>query len=199
MHGKFIVFEGIDKSGKRTQAKMLVDHLHKQGKGVIYTQEPSPNNPAGRLIIDWLSGKIELTSGEAITLLYTADRNEHLKRVILPMLAEGKSVVCDRYLYSTMAYESSIFGVSQDWIRKLHENVKKPDAVIFLDVEPDVSLARKRARPHDRLEKADLLEKVRDAYRKMAKDEGFFVVNGDRPKEEVFADVKRIADRVLGI
>lgn len=199
MHGKFIVFEGIDKSGKHTQAKLLVEHLHKKGEGVIYTQEPSPNNPAGRLIKDWLAGKLDLTSGEAITLLYTADRHEHLKRVILPMLAEGKNVVCDRYFYSTIAYESAIFGVSQEWIRKLHENVRKPDVVIFIDIEPDVSLARKRARPHDRLEKVELLEKVRDAYRKMAKEEGFFVVNGDRPKEEVFADVKKIADRVLGI
>jgi dTMP kinase len=197
MHGKFIVFEGIDKSGKHTQARMLCEHLRANGKHVIYTEEPSPNNPAGRLIKDWLAGRFEMTSGEAITLLYTADRYEHLKRVILPNIAEGENVVCDRYFYSTIAYESAIFGVSQEWIKKLHEHVRKPDAVIFIDIEPSVSLARKRARPHDRLEKVELLDKVRDAYRKMAKDEGFFVVNGDRPKEEVFADVKKIVDRLF--
>lgn len=199
MQGKFIVFEGIDKSGKATQAKLLCEHLHAKGAHVVYTAEPSPNNPAGRLIKDWLAGRLEMTSGEAITLLYTADRFEHLKRVILPNIAEGNNVVCDRYFYSTIAYESAIFNVKAEWIRKLHENVRKPDLVIFIDIAPEVSLRRKRARPDDRLEKVELLEKVRDAYRKMANEEKFFIVDGDRSKEEVFADVKKICERFLGV
>ncbi len=199
MHGKFIVFEGIDKSGKATQAKLLCEHLHAKGAHVVYTAEPSPNNPAGRLIKDWLAGRLEMTSGEAITLLYTADRFEHLKRVILPNIAEGRNVVCDRYFYSTIAYESAIFNIDAAWIKKLHENVRKPDLVIYIDIAPDVSLARKRSRPDDRLEKVELLRKVRDAYHRMAKDEGFFVVDGDRTKDEVFADVKKICERFLEI
>ena len=105
---------------------------------------------------------------------------------------EGKTVVSDRYFYSTIAYESAIFGVKPEWIRKLHENVRKPDLVIFIDIAPEVSLQRKRKRPDDRLEKVELLRKVREAYHNMAKDEKFFVISGDRAKEEIFEDVKKI-------
>jgi len=199
MRDKFIVFEGIDKSGKHTQAEMLLEHLKKKGIPAIYTEEPSPDNPAGRFVKDWLAGKFELKSGEAITLLYTADRYEHLKRKILPALAEGKIVISDRYFYSTIAYESAIFGVKEEWIRKLHENARKPDLVIFIDIAPEVSLQRKRSRPDDRLEKVELLTRVRESYHKMARDEGFFVISGDRTKEEIFEDVKKICDRFLGI
>jgi dTMP kinase len=199
MQGKFIVFEGIDKSGKHTQSRMLFEHMQKKGLRAIYTEEPTADNPAGLLIKDWLAGKFEIKSGETIALLYTADRFEHLKRTILPALEKGTSVISDRYFYSTIAYESALFGVSQEWIRKLHEKARRPDLVIFIDIEPRVSLRRRRVRPDDRLEKAELLTKVRDAYRQMAKDEGFFVVDGNRTKEEVFANVKNIVERLLGI
>jgi len=199
MQGKFIVFEGIDKSGKHTQAKMLSEYLRKKGAKVICTEEPSPDNAAGRLVKAWLAKKIEIKSGEAITLLYTADRYEHVKKTILPAIKSGKNVICDRYFYSTIAYESAIFGISRKWIRKLHENVIKPNLVIFIDIPPEISLRRKRARPHDRLEKVDLLRRVREAYKEIAKEEGFFVVDGDRAKEEVFADVKKICERFLRV
>jgi dTMP kinase len=197
MHGKFIVFEGIDKSGKHTQSRMLFEYLRKGGTKAIYTEEPSPDNPIGCMIKEWLAGKFELKSGEAITLLYTADRFEHLKRTILPALEKGMTVISDRYFYSTIAYESAIFKVDPAWIRKLHEKARKPDIVIYIDIEPEISLQRRRARPDDRLEKAGLLDKVRDAYREMARSEGFFVVNGNRTKEEVFADVKKVVDRLF--
>ena len=199
MDGKFIVFEGIDKSGKETQAKMLYDHLHSKGIPIIYTEEPSPKNAIGRLIKNWLVGKATVTSPESITLLYTADRYEHLKKVIIPALNVGKNVICDRYFYSTIAYESAIFGMDKEWILKLHENVKKPDVVIFIDIDPEVSLKRKRDAPNDRLEKAELLQKVRSVYKDLANQEKFYVVNGDRSKEEIFRDVKLVADRLLGI
>jgi len=198
MEGKFIVFEGIDKSGKETQAKMLYDYLHNKGIPVIYTEEPSPKNPIGRLIKMWLVRQAEIKSGEAITLLYTADRYEHLKKTILPALSAGKNVICDRYFYSTIAYESAIFGIDREWIRSLHKNVRKPDVVIFIDIDPEVSLKRERASPNDRLEKVELLRKVREAYKEMVNEEGFFVVNGDRTREEVFGDVEKIVERAFG-
>jgi dTMP kinase len=197
MQGKFIVFEGIDKAGKRTQAKMLCSHLRKKGLNVIYTEEPSPKNEIGKFIKQWLSGKFEIESGESITLLYAADRFEHLKREIEPALEKGTHVICDRYFYSTIAYESAIFGVSQEWIRKMHEKARKPDLVIFIDISPEISLARKRERPDDRLEKVELLKKVREAYLKLANEEKFFVLDGNRSKEEIFNDVKKIVETLL--
>jgi len=199
MEGKFIVFEGIDKSGKETQAKMLHDYLHGKGIPVIYTEEPSPKNVIGRTIKKWLVRQATITSGEAVTLLYTADRYEHLKNVIIPALNAGKNVICDRYFYSTIAYESAIFGVDKEWIRLLHKNVRRPDVVIFIDIDPEISLKRERSSPNDRLEKVELLRKVREAYRKMISEEKFFVVNGDRGKEEVFRDVRLVVDRIFGL
>ncbi|NIS73510.1 MAG: dTMP kinase [Candidatus Aenigmarchaeota archaeon] len=199
MEGKFIVFEGIDKSGKETQAKMLYDYLHKKAIPVIYTEEPSPKNPAGRLIKKWLVGQATITSGEAITLLYTADRFEHLKKTITPALNAGKNVICDRYFYSTIAYESAIFKVEKEWIKSLHKDVRKPDVVIFIDIDPEISLKRERSLPNDRLEKVELLKNVREAYKEMINEERFFVVNGDRSKEEVFRDVQLVIDRLFGI
>lgn len=199
MEGKFIVFEGIDKSGKETQAKMLYDHLHAKGIPVIYTEEPTDKNVIGRTIKKWLVGQATITSGEAITLMYTADRYEHLKKTILPALNAGKNVICDRYFYSTIAYESAIFKVDKEWIRSLHKDVRKPDAVIFIDIDPEVSLKRERSSPNDRLEKVGLLKKVRESYKEMVNEERFFVVNGDREKEEVFNDVKLVISRIFGV
>lgn len=199
MEGKFIVFEGIDKSGKETQAKMLYDYLHGKGIPVIYTEEPNPKNPVGRLIKNWLVGKATVTSPESITLLYTADRYEHVKNVITPALNVGKNVICDRYFYSTIAYESAIFGMDREWIKTLHNEIRKPDVVIFIDIDPGVSLKRERDAPNDRLEKVNLLQKVREAYRQLANEEQFFTVKGDRSKEDVFRDVKLIVDRLFGL
>jgi dTMP kinase len=197
MQGKFIVFEGIDKSGKHTQSRILFEYLRRRGERVMYTEEPTADNVAGRAIKDWLAGKFELKSGEAITLLYTADRYEHLKTTILPALAKGMTVISDRYFYSTIAYESAIFGVEEKWIRELNEKARRPDVVIFIDIAPEISLKRRRARPDDRLEKVELLAKVREAYKKMMDEERFFTVDGNRAKEDVFADVKKIIDRIF--
>lgn len=199
MEGKFIVFEGIDKSGKETQAKMLYDYLHAKGIPVIYTEEPTDKNPMGRLLKKWLVGQATITDGKAVTLLYAADRYEHIKKVISPALNAGKNVICDRYFYSTIAYESAIFGVDKEWIRSLHKDVRKPDVVIFIDIDPEISLKRERPTPNDRLEKVELLKKVREAYKEMASEERFFVVNGDQTKEEVFKDVRMVVDRIFGL
>jgi dTMP kinase len=199
MEGKFIVFEGIDKSGKETQAKMLYDYLHNKGIPVTYTEEPSPKNAIGRLIKKWLVGQATVTSGDAVTLLYTADRYEHLKNVIIPALNVGKNVICDRFFYSTIAYESAIFGINKEWIKSIHRDVRKPDVVIFIDIDPEISLKRERAAPNDRLEKVDLLKKVRETYKKMVEEERFFVVNGDRAKEDVFRDVQLVVNRLFGV
>jgi dTMP kinase len=199
MEGKFIVFEGIDKSGKETQAKMLYDYLNNKGIPVIYTEEPTDKNVMGRTIKKWLVGQATITSGEAITLLYTADRYEHLKNVIAPALNVGKNVICDRYFYSTLAYESAIFGVDREWIKTLHKNVRRPDVVIFIDIDPEISLRRERSSPNDRLEKVDILKKVREAYKEMVNEEKFFMINGDRTKEEVFRNVCMVINRLFGV
>ncbi len=195
--GKFVVFEGLDKSGKETQARLLVDHLKSKGLRAVYTEEPNPHNMMGRMIRDWLNRKYEIQSGEAVALLYTADRQEHLKTFILPNLKEGISVVSDRYFYSTIAYQSVLYGVDGKWIRDVNRFARKPDLVIFLDVSPEESVRRTRA--NDRHENLDFQKRVREAYMDLAEREGFEIIDGNRGKEEISNEIKKKVSEILGI
>lgn len=197
MKGKLIVFEGLDKSGKETQSKLLVEHLRSKGFEAVYADEPTSENPIGRLIKAWLSHNEEIESGKAIALLYTADRYEHLKKNITPNLESGKIVVLDRYYYSTMAYEKALYGVDIEWIKEMNKFVQKPDLVILIDTDPEECI--KRAEVKDRHEKLELLRKVKKVYDEIKQEEGFFVINGNRPKQEVFEDVKKVVERALKI
>ncbi len=195
--GKFIVFEGLDKSGKETQAKMVVEFLKSKDLLAVFTEEPNPHNMIGRLIRKWLNKEFEIGSGNAITLLYTADRYEHLNNFVIPNLEQGVSVVSDRYYYSTIAYQSILYGADSEWIREVNKFARKPDLVILLDVPAEESL--NRTRNNDRHENMDFQQKVRKAYDELKVKEGFFVVDGNRTKEEVFSDVKKKIEELFGL
>jgi dTMP kinase len=197
MEGKLIVFEGLDASGKETQARKLVDFLNDREMKSIYTDEPTFSNRIGLLIRDWLNHRIDIESGKAITLLYAADRYEHLKKIIVPAVKDGKTVVCDRYYFSTMAYESAIFKIDMNWIKEIHKFVLEPDLVIFLDVEPEECVRRRGE--GDKLEKLELLRNVRKIYKKIAEKEGFVTVDGNRTRKEIFENIKKIVCERFGI
>lgn len=195
--GKFIVFEGLDGAGKETQAKLLLEYLKVKAQEVIYTSEPTSDNPIGKLIYKWLDNKFELSSDEAITLLYVADRYEHLAEVIIPSLEKGKTVICDRYFYSTLAYEGALFGADMHWIKQIHGHALKPHIKIFIDTPPEECI--NRVGKQDRLVKLETLQKVNEAFKKVLReDRGFYVVNGNRSRAEVFEDVKKIVDKPEG-
>jgi dTMP kinase len=195
--GKFIVFEGLDGAGKETQAKLLVEYLKAKEQEVVYTSEPTKDNPISKLIRKWLDRKFELSSDEAITLLYVADRYEHLSEVIIPALEAGKTVVCDRYLYSTIAYEGALFGADTHWIKQVHGHALKPHIKIYIDTSPEECI--NRVGKQDRFVKLETLQKVYEFYQKIIKeDRGFYVVNGNRPRAEIFEDIKKIIDKPDG-
>jgi dTMP kinase len=189
MEGKLIVFEGLDKSGKETQARMLAEYLKNKGIDCIYTEEPTPDNVFGKTIKEWLDRKFEIQSGKSIALLYTADRYEHMKSLILPKLEDGVTVICDRYFYSTIAYQSVLYGVEQEWIMDLNRFARKPDITIFLDIPPEESV--RRARTADRHENLEFQVKVKKAYDELVKKHGFVVIDGNRSREDVFIDVRK--------
>ena len=197
MRGKFIVFEGLDASGKETQAKKTVEYLKSKGIDAIYTDEPTSSNPIGLFIKDWLAKKFDINSVKSVALLYAADRYEHLKTVILPALERGTWVVCDRYFYSTLAYETAIFDESIfDWIEDVHKFVLKPDAIFYIDITPEESLRRKPV--GDRLERMEVQQKVYDVYKKRIIEKyGMNVINGERPIDEVFGDVRKTLDHLI--
>lgn len=135
--GGFIVFEGIDGSGKSTQALMLMEKLKSLGIPSILTAEPS-DGPAGRMI---RSMTVRPDPEEEVRL-FTADRQHHVERVIRPALAAGTSVVCDRYVFSSVAYQGAR-GVDPHAIMSLNSPFAvRPDVILLLEVDIDVAMSR---------------------------------------------------------
>lgn len=155
----FVVIEGVDGCGKSTQAKLLKEHLESKGNKVLLTAEPTKGF-IGQAIRMILSGKIDVSS-QTLALLFTADRAEHLDKVIRPALAKGEIVVCERYYYSTVAYQSAQ-GVSQQWIMDLNSFAPEPDLVVLLDIPPEEALPRIR-RDKEVFEVLEFQKKVAEA------------------------------------
>lgn len=179
--GVFICIEGLDGSGKSTQAKLLTKKLNKAGYNAIYTAEPSQGK-IGKFIRKRLFEQKRMpTSAEA--LLFAADRIEHVQNEVAPALIEGKIVVSDRYVYSSLAYQGSA-GLSLDWIEAVNANAKRPDLCILIDVEPSVVLKRLK-RKKTVMENLETQQKVRNIYLKYVEKGELLRIDGGKSKPEV--------------
>ena len=194
--GYFVTLEGGEGSGKSTQLKLLEDYLDKGGYDVIYTREPggTPISEEIRKIL--LGGKNVEMSDETEALLFAAARAQHIKEKILPAIAEGKTVVCDRYVHSSLVYQGYARGLGE-FVEKVNSYALEncmPDVTIFLDITPERAFARKGgADADDRLEQGgiDFHRRVYDGYVRMAEKfpDHFVRVNADRGIDEVFAEI----------
>ena len=186
----FIVFEGIDGSGKSSVITRLKEYLEGTGRKVKVTAEPT-----GGVIGKFVADTDDLTP-EAEALLFTADRAIHTEQ-IKKWMADGYDVLCDRYFGSTLAYQSAA-GMDIGWLKAINSKVTiTPDVTILMDIDPEISLKRVDARGEkSRFEKLDYLRKVRSAYLSMADEFGFLTINADRDRdtvaEEVISKVRRI-------
>ena len=162
--GFFIVLEGVDGSGKSTQARLLAEALRKLDYQVVLTQEPS-DGPTGRRIREYLRGESRhLSAGEELALFMT-DRREHVDAVIRPALEQGLMVISDRYYYSSAAYQGAL-GIDVGWILAEHEDfAPSPDLVIFLTLAPAKALARRRDQARQVSESPEYLEQVAAIYK----------------------------------
>lgn len=185
----FIVLEGIDGCGKSTQARMLAEWLEKKGIPVHMTAEPTKTK-IGRLIREILSGTEEMDP-HALALLFTADRYEHLATDVLPSLSDGKTVICERYYYSTIAYQAAQ-GVDRSWIFEINKFALNPDLVIFIDVKPKTAMSRKEG--EEIFEHRSFLENVYNEYLKFADMQR---VDGSKDAQTVHEKVKDIVSRVI--
>ena len=191
--GAVIAIEGIDGAGKTTQAKRVVRRLKSLGYRAAYTSEPT-NTRIGRLIKTELSGRI--TNPHKQALLFAADRIDHVYRVIRPLMEKGFIVVCDRYLYSSFAYQG-VLTRDVGWVREINRMAPPPSLAILIDVP--VAVALKRKRRFRGFENAQLLEAVRAAYLTLL-EEGLMVsVDGNRDVAEVERDLLSIISSRLGI
>ncbi|MEM2321435.1 MAG: dTMP kinase [Candidatus Bathyarchaeia archaeon] len=189
--GLLICIEGLDKSGKTTQSRLLVENLRSAGFDAFYTSEPS-DGEIGRFIERFILKRDRRISIPAEALLFAADRVDHVEREIKPLLDEGKIVVSDRYIYSSLAYQGAA-GLDLEWIMEINRMAPKPNLAIYLDVPVEVVMKRiQRGRMRSVMESLEVQTRVREIYLKLV-EEGFLIlVDGNRPIMEVAQDIQRI-------
>ncbi|RLG05487.1 MAG: dTMP kinase [Thaumarchaeota archaeon] len=190
--GLLIALEGIDGAGKTTIAKMIVERLDRLGIEARYTMEPT------RSLFGRILREMALESGvdpRLEALLFAADRIYHLEKVVKPLLARGVIVVSDRYLHSSLAYQSVTTGDSR-WVEELNKFARKPDLGIYLDVRPSEGLKRLKRRK-TRFEDESFLEKVRRRYLEYVRLGELVRVDAERPLNDVFSEVAMIVEETL--
>ena len=200
--GSFITFEGIDGSGKSTQARKLAEHLQANGREVILTREPGGSEGAEEIRALVLQGEPDRWSAETEILLFTAARRDHLERTIFPAIEAGKVVICDRFADSTRMYQGLSRGDLRGQVDQLHKLMigREPDMTILIDMDSDTGLSRALSRQgvEERFESfgADLQAQMRAGFLSLAKEfkERFVVINGARSIGEVSVDVCQTVD-----
>jgi len=190
--GIFIVIEGLDGSGKTTQAGLLAKKLSKK-YNVLLTAEPS-RGKIGTFIRQGCLYEEKRLPTEAEALLFAADRIEHMQKEVKPALDEGKLVICDRYIFSSLAYQGSA-GLSLDWIETINARALQPDFSVFIDVDPECVLERLK-RKKSVMETIETQRKVREVYLKFVEKSELIRVDGDKPKEAVADELYAV---VLGL
>jgi dTMP kinase len=200
--GSFITFEGIDGSGKSTQARKLAEHLQAKGRDVILTREPGGSEGAEEIRALVLQGEPDRWSAETEILLFTAARRDHLERTIFPAIEAGKIVICDRFADSTRMYQGLSRGDLRGQVDQLHKLMigREPDMTILIDMDSNTGLTRALSRQgvEERFESfgADLQAQMRAGFLSLAKEfkERFVVINGARSIGEVSVDVCQTVD-----
>ncbi|MBA86327.1 dTMP kinase [Thalassobius sp. S69A] len=201
----FISFEGIDGSGKSTQARMLADRLQALGHDVIHTREPGGSPGAEEIRALVLQGDPDRWSAETEILLFTAARRDHLERTIRPALQAGKIVICDRFADSTRMYQGLSRGDLRALVDQLHDLMigQEPDLTILIDMDPAEGLTRALSRQgiEERFESfgQELQVKMRAGFLALAQDypDRFRVIDGARDIETVAADVLSVVQSRL--
>ena len=192
--GIFIVFEGIDGGGKSTQIKMLADYFKDKGYEVEFHVEPTEGY-VGSLLWTYMRSKDRSFNPETEALLFAADRIEHGK-TIKQALFEGKVVISDRYLHSSLAYQGAA-GVDSDWMQSLNKHALKPSLVILLDIDPERSLERVSDRARTVFEETEYLKKVRAEYLRYAEAGELMVVDASQPIDDVHAEILGLIMKIL--
>ena len=186
MHGLLISFEGLDQSGKQTQAEQLRDHVTSLGRECRVLSFPDYGTAVGGEIAKALHGEREYAP-DVMQLLYVANRYEK-RAAIEGWLAGGAVLVCDRYVASSVAYGEAQ-GLDAAWLTEIQRFLPQPDLTILLDIAPETAVQRKST-GRDRYERdLALLSRVRDSYHRQAAAASWLRLDGERPKAAVSADV----------
>ncbi|UCH20232.1 MAG: dTMP kinase [Deltaproteobacteria bacterium] len=200
----FITFEGIEGSGKTTQIKHIHRYYQRQGQSCVVTREPGGTEIGEKIRSILLDPQSNTLCPMSELLLYLADRAQHIKELVMPALAAGKTVLCDRFFDATVVYQGYARGVDTRLIHRLHELILegfKPDATILLDLPPAIGLSRaweqidngnrKSAESRFETEKLSFHEKVRAGYLELARrePERFHVIDANQEEDKVRRDI----------
>ena len=195
--GRFITFEGIDGSGKSTQARLLAAHLQDEGHMVTLTREPGGSPGAEEIRALVLEGDPDRWSAETEILLFTAARRDHLERTIQPALDAGATVICDRFADSTRMYQGLSRGDLRTTVDQLHQLMigREPDLTLLIDMDPAIGLTRALSRngSEERFEDfgPDLQRRMRAGFLELAQtySDRFHVIDGNRDPDAVGRDI----------
>ncbi len=202
--GKFIVFEGIDGSGKSTQIRLLAERLNKNGTKCIETREPT-DSPVGSLIHQIMTGRMS-ADNRVIACLFAADRVDHLLNEtdgILEKINSGITVISDRYYFSSYAYHG--VDMDMDWVintNSVSSDILRPDATIFMDISAKTAMERiTSGRDHIELyEKEERLNAVREkyfeAFEKLKNDEKVYIVDASKSAEDISEEIWNIVSGI---
>lgn len=190
MRGLFLVLEGIDGAGTTTQRGRLVTWLAQLGLGVHPTAEPS-SGPIGRLIRQYLGSLDEALEPRAMALLFAADRRDHIAREIRPKVEAGAIVLSDRYVLSSLAYQTTA-GVPREIVAQANADILLPDLTLYFDLPIEVAAERraKRASAVEIYDADSTQRRVADTYRREAE------LLRERGEPVVFIDAARDPDSV---
>ena len=208
----FISLEGIEGSGKTSQINRLTAYFDKRGAPTLVTREPGGTAIGQKVRAILLDPENKDLSYTAELLLYMADRAQHLDEMIKPALAQGKTVICDRYADATVVYQGYARGLTPDLMHQLHRLLfddLKPDLTLLLDLDPQIGLARAwreldsgaRSRREGRFEEEELAfhESVRAGYLELARIDThrFRIIDASQDEEAVWNDIRQHLDRHL--
>lgn len=202
--GALVVLEGLDGAGTTTQARRLRDRLIRDGIAHL-TREPS-DGPIGRLLREFLTGGHAIT-GQTIdqttfSLLFAADRADHVQREVDPAIARGAVVISDRWYHSSYAYQAT--GAERRWIRDLNRHARVPDLTIFLRVAPEIAAARRVAagRVQELFEDLPMQQRVAAGYDEVmaecaAAGERIEILDGAQAQDAIAARINALVDDLL--
>ena len=203
--GIFITFEGIDGSGKSTQVKYLANRLMTLGREVVLTREPGGSTGAEEIRSLVLEGAPERWSAETEILLFTAARRDHMEKLILPALEDGKIVICDRFADSTRMYQGLTRGDLRSTVDSLTDLMikRQPDLTILIDMDPELGHRRAKARntKEERFEDfgVDLQRRMRAGFLQLAEEfpDRIRIVNGNQSVEDLSEEVYGVVQETL--
>jgi len=202
---KFIVFEGIDGSGKSLQSEKAYNFLKNKNIRVYWTNEPSEKG-LRKTIKEVIYSKSSVNDAKLDSLLFSADRRYHIVTEIEPELEKGNHVICDRYYHSTLAYQSCE-GLDLKWLKAINKYARKPDITIIFDLSAEAAIERIAGASRKEIENAkyenyEFLKKLEKVYKNLPEilpDEKIILIDGNKSIEEVEIDVKNILTKELNL